>query len=342
MDHYAGIDVSLECSSVCVVDAGGRIVREMKVASDPESLVECFGSLGFETVRIGLEAGPQSQWLYAGMKEARLAVELLETRHVRDAFKAMTVKSDRNDARNIAQLMRLGWFRPVHCKSLAAQQTRAMLTARTLVQSKLHDVESSVRGILRGFGLKVGRTTSTRFAGRIKELVAGHPHLAVIAEALLAVHTVLLREFKGFEKRVRTTARHDPRAQLLMTTTGVGAVVSLTYACAIDDPARFTSSKKVGAHFGMTPKKHQSGETDVTGRISKIGDKSVRTVLYQAAHIILTRPVKGSALKSWALRLAKRSGMAKAKVALARKLAVIMHRMLADGKPFNFTAGAAA
>jgi transposase len=154
------------------------------------------------------------------MKEARLAVELLETRHVRDAFKAMTVKSDRNDARNIAQLMRLGWFRPVHCKSLAAQQTRAMLTARTLVQSKLHDVESSVRGILRGFGLKVGRTTSTRFAGRIKELVAGHPHLAVIAEALLAVHTVLLREFKGFEKRVRTTARHDPRAQLLMTTTG--------------------------------------------------------------------------------------------------------------------------
>jgi transposase len=313
----------------------------MKVASEPEALIGCLGSLGFGVARIGLEAGPLSQWLYAAMKEAGLAVELLETRHVRDAFKAMPVKSDRNDARNIAQLMRLGWFRPVHCKSLAAQETRAMLTARTLVQSKLHDVESSVRGILRGFGLKVGRTTSTRFAGRIKALVAGHPSLEVIAEALLAVHAALLREFKGFEKRVRTTARHDAQAQLLMTTTGVGAVISLTYACAIDDPARFKSSKQAGAHFGITPKKYQSGETDITGRISKIGDKSVRTALYQAAHIILTRPVKGSALKSWALRLAKRIGMKKAKVALARKLAVIMHRMLADGKPFNVAAGAA-
>jgi transposase len=342
MEQYAGIDVSLECSSVCVVDASGKIVREMKVASEPEALIGCLGSLGFGVARIGLEAGPLSQWLYAAMKEAGLAVELLETRHVRDAFKAMPVKSDRNDARNIAQLMRLGWFRPVHCKSLAAQETRAMLTARTLVQSKLHDVESSVRGILRGFGLKVGRTTSTRFAGRIKELVAGQPTLEVITEALLAVHAALLREFKGFEKRVRTTARYDARAQLLMTTTGVGAVISLTYASAIDDPTRFKSSKQVGAHFGMTPKKHQSGETDVTGRISKIGDKSVRTALYQAAHIILTKPVKSSVLKSWALRLAKRIGMRKAKVALARKLAVIMHRMLVEGKPFNVAAGAAA
>ena len=342
MDHYAGIDVSLECSSVCVVDTSGKIVREGKVASEPAALMAWFGSLGFELVRIGLEAGPLSQWLYRAMREAGLAVELLETRHVRDAFKAMTVKSDRNDGRNIAQLMRLGWFRPVHCKSLAAQETRAMLTARMLVQSKLHDVESSLRGILRGFGLKVGRTTSNRFAGRIGELVAGHPSLQVIAAALLAVHAVLLREFKGFEKQVRTTARHDPRARLLMSTTGVGAIVSLTYACAIDDPGRFKSSKQVGAHFGLTPKKHQSGETDITGRISKIGDQSVRTALYQADHIILTKPVKGSALKTWAMRLAKRVGMKKAKVALARKLAVIMHRMLADGTPFNFAAGAAA
>jgi transposase len=342
MDHYAGIDVSLECSSIGVVDASGKIVREGKVASEPEALIAWFGSLGLSMVRIGLEAGPQSQWLYAAMKEAGLAVELLETRHVRDAFKAMPVKSDRNDARNIAQLMRLGWFRPVHCKSMAAQETRVMLTARTLVQSKLYDVEMSLRGILRGLGLKVGPTTANRFAGRIKELVAGHPSLEVIAEALLAVHEVLLREFKGFEKRVRLMAREDARARLLMSTTGVGAVISLTYASAIDDPGRFKSSKQVGAHFGMTPKKYQSGETDITGRISKIGDKSVRTALYQAAHIILTKPVKSSALKSWALRLAKRIGMRKAKVALARKLAVIMHRMLVDGKPFNFAAGAAA
>lgn len=336
MEQYAGIDVSLECSSVCVVDATGKILREGKVASEPEALVAWFGSTGLDPVRIGLEAGPLSQWLYAAMQKAGLSVELLETRHVRKAFEAMPVKSDRNDARGIAQLMRLGWFRPVHCKSIGAQETRAMLTARKLVQSKLHDIENSLRGILRGFGLKVGKTTKRSFAGRVGELVAGHPNLEMIAAALLAVHAVLLREFKGFEKRVRLMARSDTRTRLLMSTPCVGTIVALTYASAIDDPARFTSSKRVGAHFGLTPKKYQSGQTDYTGRISKIGDAAVRTALYEAAHIMLTKPVKGcTQLKSWAMRIAKRAGMSKAKVALARRLAVIMHRMLVDGTPFN-------
>jgi transposase len=261
---------------------------------------------------------------------------------VRNAFKIMPVKTDRNDARGIAQLMRLGWFRPVHCKSMGAQETRAVLTARKLLQNKLHDVEASLRGTLRGFGLKVGKTTPMRFAGRIRELVAGQASLQAIAEALLAVHAVLLREFNGFERRVRTMARQDARARLLMSTPGVGAIVALTFASAIDDPARFTSSKRVGAHFGLTPKKYQSGETDYTGRISKIGDKEVRAALFESAHVMLVRAIKGSALKRWAMRLAKRVGMKKAKVALARKLAVIMHRMLVDGTPFNFAAGAAA
>lgn len=342
MDYYAGIDVSLEYSSVCVVDATGKIVREGKVASEPEALIAWFTSLELELSRIGLEAGPLSQWLYAAMQQAGLAVELLETRHVRDAFKAMPVKSDRNDARGIAQLMRLGWFRPVHCKSIGAQETRAVLTARKLVQSKLKDIENSLRGILRGFGLKVGKTTELRFAGRIRELVAGHPSLETIAEALLSVHAVLLREFKAFEKQVRSMARSDARARLLMSTPAVGPIVALTYASAIDDPARFKSSKRVGPHFGLTPRKYQSGQTDVTGRISKIGDPSVRTALYEAAHIMLIKPVKGCAqLKSWAMRIARRSGMKKAKVALARKFAVILHRMLVDGTPFNAAAAAA-
>jgi transposase len=336
MDHYAGIDVSLEYASVCVVDAGGKIVREGKVLSEPEALVAWFGALGLRLEWIGLEAGPLSQWLYAGLRQAGLAVELLETRHVHDAFKAMPVKSDRNDARGIAQLMRLGWFKPVHCKSVAAQETRALLTARKLIQSKLLDVENSLRGILRGFGLKVGKTTAKSFAGRIGELVAGHPNLEAVAAALLSVRTVLLQEFNAFEKRVRELARAHAKARLLMTTPSVGPIVALTYASAVDDPGRFRSSKAAGAHFGLTPKKYQSGETDVTGRISKIGDAAVREALYQAAHVMLTKPVKGAtALKSWAMRIAKRAGMRKAKVALARKLAVVLHRMLADEKPFN-------
>jgi transposase len=342
MDYYAGIDVSLECSSVCVVETNGKIVREAKVASEPEALICWFRSLGFDLARIGLEAGPLSQWLYAAMKKDGLAVELLETRHVRDAFKAMPVKSDRNDARNIAQLMRLGWFRPVHCKSMGAQEIRAMLTARKLIQAKLQDIENSLRGILRGFGLKVGKTTKRSFAVRIGELVTGHPALEAIATATLAVHAVLVREFNGFEKRVRTISRLDAKARLLMSTPAVGPIISLTYASAIDDPCRFTSSKRAGPLFGLTPKKYQSGETDYSGRISKNGDASVREALYEAAHIILTKPIKGCAqLKSWAMRIARRAGMSKAKVALARKLAVIMLRMLKDNVPFKATAMAA-
>ena len=153
---------------------------------------------------------------------------------------------------------------------------------------------------------------------------------------------MLLREFKAFEKRVRMIARDDADVRLLMTTTGVGPIIALTYTSAIDDPGRFKKSKMVGAHFGLAQRKYQSGEKDITGRISKCGDEGVRTALYQAAHIMLTKPVKSSALKTWALRLAKRIGMKKAKVALARKLAVIMHRMLIDRTPFNRTAGAAA
>ena len=261
---------------------------------------------------------------------------------MRDAFKAMPVKTDRKDARGIAQLMRLGWFRPVHCKSVPAQETRALLTARKLLQTKRLDVEMGLRGVLRGFGLKVGPTTPRRFPGRIRELVEGHPTLATIAEALLAARDALGEQLRGLEKRLRDQAREDERARLLMTTPGVGVIVALTFVSAVDDPARFRRSKAVGAHFGLTPRKYQSGETDVTGRISKIGDAGVRAALYEAANIILTRPVKGSALKSWAARLAVRAGMRKAKVALARKLAVILHRMLADGTSFITERAAAA
>ncbi len=311
-----------------------RADRSRGEGSEPEVLIGWFSRLGLAVTRIGIEAGPLSQWLYAGMRDAGLAVELLETRHVRDAFKAMPVKTDRNDARGIAQLMRLGWFRPVHCKSLPAQEVRALLTARKLLQTKNHDGEMSLRGVLRGFGLKVGPTTPRTYVSRIRELVTGHTTLSAVAEAMLAARGTLFEEWQKLEKRLRSLAREDRRVRLLMTAPGVGTIVALTYASAIDDPGRFRSSKAVGALFGLTPRKYQSGETDVTGRISKIGDGGVRTALYEAANVILTRPVKGSTLKSWGMRLAARADMRKAKAALARKLAVVLHRMMADGTSF--------
>jgi transposase len=229
----------------------------------------------------------------AGMREAGLPVELLEARHVRDPFKAMPVKTDRKDARGIALLPRLGWFRRVHCKSLPAQELRALLTARKLVQGKRHDIEMSLRGILRGFGLKVGPTTTRAFEGRIRELVEGHPTLSAVADALLLARATLGEQLGKLQKRLVSLARDDMRARLLMTTPGIGVLVALTCVAAIDDPTRFRSSKATGAHFGLTPKKYKSGETDVTGRISKIGDASMRTALYEAANVILTRAGEG-------------------------------------------------
>lgn len=336
MECYAGIDVSLKGSSICVVDATGKIVRETKVPSEPEPLVAFFRQLGRPMTRIGLEAGPLSQWLHAGLTRAGFEVVLLETRQVKAALSAMVVKTDRKDARGIAQLLRMGWFRPVHCKSLPAQETRALLAGRKLLQGKLLDLEFSIRGILRGFGLKVGPVSKGRFVARVRELTSGQPMLERVIEPMLRAREVLSKEFHTLHRAMLDLVRNNSLCRRLMTVPGVGAVVAITFTTAIDDPARFRRSRAVGAHFGLTPKKYQSGETDVTGGISKVGDGTVRVALYEAAKVILTRSSRFSALKRWAMEVAKRRGMKRATVALARKLAVVLHRMWLDGSEFRF------
>ncbi len=336
MDHYVGIDVSLERSSVCVVDTTGRIVREAKVASEPEALVTFVAGLGVAVARVGLEAGPLSQWLHDGLAAAGHEVVLLETRHVKAALSAMTVKTDRKDARGIAQLLRMGWYRPVHRKSVPAQEVRALLVGRKLLQGKLLDIEGAIRGILRGFGLKVGVTTKPRYPARVRELVAGHPVLEQIAEPMLRAREALRVELAVLHRHLLVLVRDNATCRRLMTAPGVGAVVAATFTSAVDDPGRFAKSKSVGAHFGLTPRRYQSGETDVTGSISRVGDAMARTALYEAAQSLLTRTVRFSALKRWAMELAKRRGMQRAKVAVARKLATILHRMWVDGTEFHW------
>jgi transposase len=342
MEHYAGIDVSLERSSVCVVDATGRIVREAKVASEPEALVAFLGRLGMAVTRVGLEAGPLSQWLHEGLAKAGFEAVLLETRHVKAALSAMVVKTDRKDARGIAQLLRMGWYRPVHRKSPPAQEVRALLVGRKLLQGKLLDVELSLRGILRGFGLKLGIVSRGRFVARVRELVAGQPMLERMAEPMLRAREALRAEYHVLHRAVLAIVREDAVCRRLMTVPGVGALVAVTFSSAVDDPARFGRSRAAGAHFGLTPTKYQSGETDVTGGISKVGDAMVRTALYEAANVMLTRAGKFSALKCWALEVAKRRGMRRAKVALARKLSTVLHRLWVDGSEFRFGKEAAA
>lgn len=337
MEHYAGLDVSLELTAVCVVNGSGRVIAESKVPSEPEALIAYLDGLGVTLVRIGLEAGPLSQWLHAALTAAGSEVVLLETRHVKAALSAMTVKTDRRDARGIAQLLRMGWYRPVHAKTLPAQEVRALLVARKQLLGNLVDLELSLRGILRGFGLKVGSVTRKSFAARIRELAAGQPSLETIAEAMLAAHAMLLAAVAKLHNALLRIVRDDAVCRRLMSVPGVGALTAITFKTAIDDPGRITKSRDVGPLFGLTPKRYQSGETDVMGRISKAGDGLVRTALYEAANAMLTRATRMSALKRWAMDVAKRRGHNRALVALARKLAVILHRMWVDGTTFRWT-----
>ena len=341
MEQYAGLDVSLEQTSVCVVDAQGQVVREAKVASEPEALIRFLHAQELEIARVGLEAGPLSQWLHAGLVSAGFEGVLLETRHVRAALSAMTVKTDRRDARGIAQLLRLGWYRPVHVKSVSAQEVRSLLTARKLIQGKLLDLESGIRGVLRGFGLKVGTTSRGRFEARTRELVEGQTMLETVIGSMLTARAALQAEFTRLHRALLALVRTDPVCRQLMSVPGVGAVVAITFKSGVDDPTRFRRSRDVGPHFGLTPRKYQSGELDVTGSISKVGDRMVRTALYEAASVMLTRTVRMSPLKSWALAVARRRGTKKARVALARKLGVILHRMWIDGTSFRWTSEAA-
>ena len=337
MDYFAGLDVSVKDTSVCIVDDTGKIVREVKVASEPEALLGVLNTPAYHFKRIGLEAGPLSQWLFSALAEAGLPVICVETRHMRAVLKARINKTDRNDARGIAQMMRVGLYHPVHVKTLRSQKLRVLLVHRKLLQSKSIAIENDLRGTLRNFGLKVGVAGTAKFEARIMELVENLPDLAALVEPLLVVRRVLREQIAVLHRRLLAIVRNDEVCRRLMTTPGVGPVVALTYRATIDVPARFRNSRAVGAVMGLTPCKYQSGESDRTGAISKCGDDMLRVMLYEAAQILLMRSTKWSWLKAWAMQIARRRGIKKAIVALARRLAVIMHRIWVDGTEFRWT-----
>src|ERR1700749_3805036 len=341
MDYFAGLDVSVKDTSVCIVDGTGKIVREVKVASEPQALLAVLRNATYCFKRIGLEAGPLSQWLFSALAEAGLPVICVETRHMRAVLKAQINKTDRNDARGMAQMMRVGLYRPVHVKTLRSQRLRMLLTHRKLVQSKAIALDNDLRGTLRNFGLKVGGVGTVKFEARVRELVESLPDVAELVEPLLIVRQVLREQLGILHRRLLAIVRDDDVCRRLMTIPGVGPVVALTYRATVDVPIRFRKSKSVGAVFGLTCAKYQSGEVDRNGRISRCGDEMMRVMLYEAAQSML-RSKKWSWLKAWAMQIARRRGMKKAIVALARRLAVIMHRIWVDGTEFRWTRETAA
>src|SRR3954451_2342778 len=334
--HFAGLDVSLEETTVCVVDEEGRIVREARVPSEPEALVAFLRGLGLALERGRLEACSPTAGRHEGLPAAALPAVCIETRHAKAAMGAMPNKTDRNDARGIAQIMRTGWYRAVHVKSPACRSWRALLAARRLVLNKMRDVENGLRALLREAGLKLGRPGRKEFAARVRELVGTDALLSASAEPLLAIVAAMAGELARLTKRVLDIVRDEPVCRRLMGVPGVGPLTALTFRATIDRPDRFRRSRDVGAHLGLTPKRYQSGETDVQGGISRCGDELARTALYEAAHSLLVRSRKWSTLRAWGMQVAKRRGMARARVAVARKLAVVLHRVWADGAEFRW------
>ena len=336
MRYFAGLDVSLEETAICVVDEVGGIVREARVASDPDALVAFFDALGMTTERVGLEACSLTAWLHQGLSDAGIPVVCIEARQAKAAMSAMPNKTDRNDARGIAQIIRTGWYRAVHVKSPSCRTWRALLTARRMVLNKRRDVENAVRALLREAGLKVGTPSRKDFPARVRELAAGDAVLTGLVESLLSVIRVMTDEVARLTKRVLDEVRVEPTCRHLMTVPGVGPLTALAFRATVDRPDRFRRSRDVGAHLGLTPRRYQSGETDVQGRISRCGDELARTALYEAAHSLLIRSTKWSSLRAWGMQVAKRRGMARARVAVARKLAVILHRMWVDNSEFRW------
>jgi len=337
MEQYVGLDVSQEQTAVCVVDGDGKTLWQGKCASTPEAIAATIRTRAPEAVRIGLESGPLSAWHWHELRKLGLPVVCLDARHAKAALALQLNKSDRNDARGLAQIVRTGWYREVAVKSVDSQLVRSMLTTRAQLVRMRVDLANQVRGVLKPFGLIAGKGGGQPFVERVRTLVADGP-LQEVAEALLSAWRAIGEQIAALGRRLVAMARRDEAVRRLMTAPGVGVLVALTYVSVVDAPERFARSSSVGAYVGLTPRRYQSGEEDHTGHISRCGDKLLRTYLFEAAGIILHRVSRWSTLKAWGTRLARRIGTRKATVAVARKLAVILHRMLRDGGEFRWSA----
>jgi transposase len=337
MEHYVGLDVSLKQTSICVVNQMGSTVREGVVDSDPEAIAAFVRSKAPGTVRIGLETGPTATWLWTELKRLGLPVICIDARHAKAVLKMQINKSDRNDAAGIARIMQTGWFKEVRVKDLDSHSVRALLASRALLVKIKRDLENQIRGLLKNLGLVIGRAKFNVFEVRADKLVAGRPELVAAVRPLLEARKAIEQQVGDLDRKVLKLARYDAQVRRFMTAPGVGAITALCFKATIDDPTRFKRSRSVGAYVGLTSRRHSSGEVDWSGRISKCGDAMLRTYLFEAANVLLTRVPKWSALKAWGLRLAKRNGLRKAKVAVARKLAVILHRMWIDGTEFTWS-----
>jgi len=335
MGEFAGIDLGKEVLSYHVVDAAGVTVRRGRAAATPRAARQALDGLDLE--RVGVEAGPYGAWLVEGLCQAGVPGVLIETRRMKQFGQYSKVKTDARDAERIAQAMRCALYTPVHVKSTPSRQARTLLRARATLSRARLELQNSARGLLKEYGVKLKRQSSRLLEEAVREALLEHD--AAVATAVLplvAGIAELRRQEVALSREVRRLARTDAVCRLLMTVPGVGPMVGLAFRATLDDPQRFADSQLVGAYLGLTPSKYASGETDYDGSITRHGDKLMRASLYEAATVILGRLRRPCALRDWGLALVERRGRRRATVALARKLAVVMHRVWLSGQPFDW------
>ena len=336
MKQYVGLDVSMEETKVCVLDGAGVVVFEGSVASRPAALAKLLNAKAPHAERIALETGSLSSWLWHELKAAGFPVVCLDARHAKAALSMRINKTDRNDARGLAELIRMGWYREAKVKSMESRQIRALLTARSKLVDLRRDLENQMRGLLKSLGLIIGKSGVRVLPNRIAALLRDAPHLRSLINPLMMAHSALAEQIATYDLQVRELAKTDQTIGRLMTVPGVGPVTALAFASTVDDPQRFARATDVGAYLGLTPRRYQSGELDRNGRISKRGDRLTRSYLFEAANVLISVVRRPSPLKSWATKLVKRIGRKKTTVAVARKLAVILHCIWTDGTEFNW------
>lgn len=335
MSEYVGLDVSMEETSVCILDAEGKTVWEGKVESEPSAIGRVLRRRAPDAAKVGLETGPSSTWLWHELRAAGFAAICIDARHAQAALSMRLNKTDRNDAAGLAQLMRMGWYREVKVKQLPAHGDGALLASRALLVRQRCELENQIRGLLKNFGLRPRATKGKAFEQSVRTLACRHAMLKDVVVPLLAAWSALRGQTAVLTRAVQERTKESPVCRRLMTMPGVGPLTALAFSAAIDDPARFKHSASVGAYLGLTPRRYASGEIDRMGRISRCGDALMRSYLYEAANVMLTRSRGANPLRSWGAKLAKRAGFKKARVALARKMAVVLHRMWVDGTDFG-------
>lgn len=337
MKHYIGLDISMKETSICIVDETGKIVYEGNEKTDPKLLAIRVREKTSFIEKIALESGSLSNWLVTELEKEGLPAICVDARHMSAVLSTSPNKNDRNDARGIAQALRVGYIRTVSIKSQKDVDISMMLTARKMLVGQRRSQKNTMRGLLKSYGIRISTSGSQMFIKQVKEKMAELAETCQLSiKALIKAYELADEEISQLTRHLEAIAKQDEDVKRLMTIPGVGVITALSFKITLRIPERFTDSRDVGAYLGMTPREYSSGESQKRGRISKCGHSQMRSLLVEAATVMLTRTKSWCKPKAWALKIAKKKGVKKAAVALGRKLSVIMHRMLITKEEFKY------